>query len=58
MSVIMDGWTAKQGAVTPTKTNASKTVLKNVVFWDKKPSSHFTGDTLHLCYKVQPVNAM
>jgi hypothetical protein len=31
---------------------------KNVVFWDKKPSSYFTGDTLLLHYRVQPVNAM
>jgi hypothetical protein len=32
--------------------------MKNVVFWDIKPSSYFTGDTLRLHYRVQPVNAM
>jgi hypothetical protein len=32
--------------------------MKNVVFWDIKPSSYFTGDTLLLHYRVQPVNAM
>jgi hypothetical protein len=32
--------------------------MKNGVFWDIKPSSYFTGDTLRLCYRVQPVNAM
>jgi hypothetical protein len=32
--------------------------MKNVVFWDIKTSSYFTGDTLHLRYRVQPVNAM
>jgi hypothetical protein len=32
--------------------------MKNVVFWDIKPSSYFTGDTLRLRYRVQPVNAM
>jgi hypothetical protein len=32
--------------------------MKNTVFWDMKPSSYFTGDTLRLCYRVQPVNAM
>jgi hypothetical protein len=32
--------------------------MKNVVFWDKKPSSYFTGDTLRLRYRIQPVNAM
>jgi hypothetical protein len=32
--------------------------MKNVVFWDIKPRSYFTGDTLHLHYTVQPVNAM
>jgi hypothetical protein len=31
---------------------------KNVVFWDIKASSYFTGDTLLLHYRVQPVNAM
>jgi DNA repair exonuclease SbcCD ATPase subunit len=32
--------------------------MKNVDFWDIKPSSYFTGDTLPLHYRVQPVNAM
>jgi hypothetical protein len=32
--------------------------MKNVVFWDIKPSSYFTGDTLRVHYRVQPVNAM
>jgi hypothetical protein len=32
--------------------------VKNVVFWDIKPSSYFTGDTLRLRYRVQPVNSM
>jgi hypothetical protein len=32
--------------------------MKNAVFWDKKPSSYLTGDTLPLPYRVQPVNAM
>jgi hypothetical protein len=32
--------------------------MKNVVFWDIKPSSYFTGDTLRLRYRIQPVNAM
>jgi hypothetical protein len=32
--------------------------MKNVVFWDIKPSSYFTGDTLRLRYRVQPVNDM
>jgi hypothetical protein len=32
--------------------------MKNVVFWDIKPSSYLTGDTLCLRYRVQPVNAM
>jgi hypothetical protein len=31
--------------------------MKNAVFWDIKPSSYFTGDTL-LRYRAQPVNAM
>jgi hypothetical protein len=31
---------------------------KNGVFWDIKPSSYFTADTLLLRYRVQPVNAM
>jgi hypothetical protein len=32
--------------------------MKNFVFWDISPSSYFTGDTLRLRHKVQPVNAM
>jgi hypothetical protein len=32
--------------------------MKNAVFWDIKPSSYFTGDTLRLRYRVKPVNAM
>jgi hypothetical protein len=32
--------------------------MKNIVFWDIKASSYFTGDTLHLHYRVKPVNAM
>jgi hypothetical protein len=32
--------------------------IKNVVFWDIKPSSYFTVDTVPLCYRAQPVNAM
>jgi hypothetical protein len=32
--------------------------MKNVVFWDIKPSSYLTGDTLRLRYRAQPVNAM
>jgi hypothetical protein len=32
--------------------------MKKVVFWDIKPSSYFTGDTLRLRYRVQLVNAM
>jgi hypothetical protein len=32
--------------------------MRNVVLWDIKPSLYFTGDTLHLHYRVQPVNAM
>jgi hypothetical protein len=32
--------------------------MKNVVLWDIKPSSYFTGDTLRLRYIVQPINAM
>jgi hypothetical protein len=34
--------------------------VKNVVFWDIKTqehSSHLTGDTIHLGYGAQPVNA-
>jgi hypothetical protein len=32
--------------------------MKIGVFWDIKPISYFTGDTLRLRYRVQPVNAM
>jgi hypothetical protein len=32
--------------------------MKNAVFWDIKPSSYLTGDTLHLLCRAQPVNAM
>jgi hypothetical protein len=32
--------------------------IKNVVFWGIKRSSYFTGDTLRLRYRAQPVNAM
>jgi hypothetical protein len=32
--------------------------MMNVVFWDINPGSYFTGDTLRLRYKAQPVNAM
>jgi hypothetical protein len=32
--------------------------MKNVVFWDIKPSSYLTGDTVRLHYRVQAVNAM
>jgi hypothetical protein len=32
--------------------------MKNVVFWDINPSSYFTGDTLCVCYRTQPVNAI
>jgi hypothetical protein len=31
---------------------------QNAVFWDIKPSSYFTGDTLHLRYRTHPLNAM
>jgi hypothetical protein len=33
-------------------------IMKNVVFWNIEPSSYFTGDTLRLRYRAQPVNAM
>jgi hypothetical protein len=33
-------------------------IMKNVVFWDIKSCSYFTGDTLRFCYRDQPVNAM
>jgi hypothetical protein len=32
--------------------------MKNDVFWDIKPGSYLTGDTLLLRYRAQPVNAM
>jgi hypothetical protein len=32
--------------------------VENGVFWDKNPSSYFTGDTLRLRYRAQPVYAM
>jgi hypothetical protein len=32
--------------------------MKNIVFWDIKTLSYFTGDTLFLLYRAQPVNAM
>jgi hypothetical protein len=32
--------------------------MKNAVFWDIKPSSYLTGETLRLRYRAQPVNAM
>jgi hypothetical protein len=32
--------------------------MKNAVYWDIKPSSYLTGDTLRLHYRAQPVNAM
>jgi hypothetical protein len=32
--------------------------MKNAVFWDIKPSSYFTGNTLRLRYRAQPVNAI
>jgi hypothetical protein len=32
--------------------------MKYVVLWDTKPSSYFTGDTLHLHYRDQPVYDM
>jgi hypothetical protein len=32
--------------------------MKNAVFWDIKPSSYLTGNTLRLRYIVQSVNAM
>jgi hypothetical protein len=32
--------------------------MNSAIFWDIKPSSYFTGDTLHLRYRAQPVNAM
>jgi hypothetical protein len=32
--------------------------MKNVVFWDIKPISYSSGNTLPLRYTAQPVNAM
>jgi hypothetical protein len=32
--------------------------MKNVVFWDIKPTSYFEGDTLRFRYRAQPVNVM
>jgi hypothetical protein len=32
--------------------------MKNAVFWDIKPSSYFTADTLLLFYRAQLVNDM
>jgi hypothetical protein len=32
--------------------------MMNAVFWDIKPRSYLTGDTLLLHYKAQSVNAM
>jgi hypothetical protein len=32
--------------------------MKNAVFWDIKPSSYLTGNTLRLGYRAQPVNVM
>jgi hypothetical protein len=32
--------------------------MKIVVFWDTETISYFKGDTLHLYYSVQPVNAI
>jgi hypothetical protein len=32
--------------------------MKNLVFWDIKPTSYLTGDILRLRYRVQPVNAI
>jgi hypothetical protein len=33
-------------------------LMKNAVFWDINPISYYTGDTLRLSYRAQPVNAM
>jgi hypothetical protein len=32
--------------------------MKYVVFWNIKPSSYLTGDTLSIRYRAQPDNAM
>jgi hypothetical protein len=37
---------------------SSAVTMTNAVFWAKKPSTYLTGDTLHLRYRVQPVNAI
>jgi hypothetical protein len=53
--------------IPPTQGNLNKSVrlevftavtMKNVVFWDRKPSSYLKGDTSRLRHKVQPFNAM
>jgi hypothetical protein len=36
----------------------TEVTMNNIVFWDIKPSSYLTGDTLRLRYRVQPVNGM
>jgi hypothetical protein len=36
----------------------SAVTVKDVVFWDIKSSLYLTGNTLHFCYGIQPVNAM
>jgi hypothetical protein len=32
--------------------------MKNAIFWDIKANSYFTGDTLRLRYRSNPVTAM
>jgi hypothetical protein len=32
--------------------------MTNAIFCDIKASLYFTGNTLHLCYRAQPINAM
>jgi hypothetical protein len=32
--------------------------MKSVAFWDIRANSYLTGNTLHLCYRAQPVNAV
>jgi hypothetical protein len=32
--------------------------MKNVVFWDIRTQLYFTGDTLRLHYRAQPVNVI
>jgi hypothetical protein len=39
------------------RSELSTAVTMNVVFWDIKPSSYRTGDTLRLRYRAKPVNA-